>query len=186
MPSYQILENGYAYRIDGDVYFSVDKLPEYGRLSGRKLEDNRAGERVAVDSRKKNPADFALWKVSVCKTLIMMSTWCETWNYLRWLYLLMLLCYWVPSPPSICFFLLGLASVLSNCSTVLFLIQAMCMETHSRRVLVSGVKVLGWVSKSCTTKKTMVKSSWHSCVNQRWLASWCSAHLDTGPVSLYI
>ncbi|XP_034917784.1 cysteine--tRNA ligase, chloroplastic/mitochondrial isoform X2 [Populus alba] len=58
----RILENEYAYRIDGDVYFSVDKLPEYGRLSGRKLEDNRAGERVAVDSRKKNPADFALWK----------------------------------------------------------------------------------------------------------------------------
>ncbi|KAF2287247.1 hypothetical protein GH714_039438 [Hevea brasiliensis] len=38
------------------------KFPEYGQLSGRKLEDNRAGERVAVDSRKKNPADFALWK----------------------------------------------------------------------------------------------------------------------------
>ncbi|KAK1407897.1 hypothetical protein QVD17_39524 [Tagetes erecta] len=58
----QILENGRAYRIEGDVYFSVDEFPQYGRLSGRKLEDNRAGERVAVDSRKKNPADFALWK----------------------------------------------------------------------------------------------------------------------------
>ncbi|GFQ00449.1 cysteine--tRNA ligase [Phtheirospermum japonicum] len=58
----QILDNGSAYTVDGDVYFSVDKFPEYGRLSGRKLEDNRAGERVAVDSRKKNPADFALWK----------------------------------------------------------------------------------------------------------------------------
>ena len=48
------------------MYFNIDKFPEYGRLSGRKLEDNRAGERVAVDSRKKNPADFALWKVGVC------------------------------------------------------------------------------------------------------------------------
>lgn len=47
------------------MYFSVDKFSDYGQLSGRKLEDNRAGERVAVDSRKKNPADFALWKVSV-------------------------------------------------------------------------------------------------------------------------
>ncbi|XP_050363881.1 cysteine--tRNA ligase, chloroplastic/mitochondrial isoform X1 [Argentina anserina] len=58
----QIVENGHAYGVDGDVYFSVEKFPDYGRLSGRKLEDNRAGERVIVDSRKENPADFALWK----------------------------------------------------------------------------------------------------------------------------
>lgn len=50
--------------MEGDVYFSVEKFPSYGQLSGRKLEDNRAGERVAVDTRKRNPADFALWKVS--------------------------------------------------------------------------------------------------------------------------
>lgn len=59
----QIIDNDYAYEVDGDVYFSVDKSPTYGKLSGRKLEDNRAGERVAVDTRKRHPADFALWKV---------------------------------------------------------------------------------------------------------------------------
>ncbi|KAK9134946.1 hypothetical protein Syun_014276 [Stephania yunnanensis] len=60
--SWQIIKNECAYPVDGDVYFSVDKFPAYGQLSGRKLEDNRAGERIAIDSRKRNPADFALWK----------------------------------------------------------------------------------------------------------------------------
>lgn len=59
------MENGHAYTIEGDVYFSVDTFPEYYCLSGRKSDDNRAGGggRVAVDTRKRNPADFALWKV---------------------------------------------------------------------------------------------------------------------------
>uniref|UniRef100_A0A0E0EUT0 cysteine--tRNA ligase n=1 Tax=Oryza meridionalis TaxID=40149 RepID=A0A0E0EUT0_9ORYZ len=60
----QIIDNDCAYAIGGDVYFSVENFPEYGDLSGRKLDDNRAGERVAVDERKKNPADFALWKAA--------------------------------------------------------------------------------------------------------------------------
>ncbi|CAI0553147.1 unnamed protein product [Linum tenue] len=60
----QIMENGCAYAVDGDVNFAVDKSPNYGQLSGRKLEDNRAGERIAVDLRKQNPADFALWKAA--------------------------------------------------------------------------------------------------------------------------
>ncbi|KAK3129478.1 hypothetical protein QOZ80_6BG0480370 [Eleusine coracana subsp. coracana] len=60
----QILDNKCAYVVGGDVYFSVDNFPEYGELSGRKLDDNRAGERVAIDERKRNPADFALWKAA--------------------------------------------------------------------------------------------------------------------------
>ena len=45
------------------MFFSVDKSPNYGKLSGQLLEHTQAGKRVAVDSRKRNPADFALWKV---------------------------------------------------------------------------------------------------------------------------
>ncbi len=58
----KILEHGHGYVVDGDVFFDVGSLPGYGKLSGRALEDNRAGERVLVDQRKKNPEDFALWK----------------------------------------------------------------------------------------------------------------------------
>ncbi len=57
-----LLEKGYAYEVNGNVYFSVEAFPEYGKLSHRKLEDQEAGARVEVREEKRNPADFALWK----------------------------------------------------------------------------------------------------------------------------
>lgn len=57
-----LIDRGYAYVVDGDVYYSVEKFEHYGELSGRNLEDMMAGARVDVDDRKKNPMDFALWK----------------------------------------------------------------------------------------------------------------------------
>lgn len=57
-----LINNGLAYEVSGDVYFAVDKFPDYGKLSGRSLEDMQAGARVDVDERKNNPMDFALWK----------------------------------------------------------------------------------------------------------------------------
>jgi len=59
-----LIEKGYAYELDGDVYYSVDKFEHYGELSGRTLDDMEAGARIEVDGRKKNPMDFALWKAA--------------------------------------------------------------------------------------------------------------------------
>jgi cysteinyl-tRNA synthetase len=59
-----LVENGYAYSVDGDVYFAVDSFHQYGGLSGRNLEDMIAGARVDINDKKKNPLDFALWKNS--------------------------------------------------------------------------------------------------------------------------
>jgi cysteinyl-tRNA synthetase len=59
-----LIKKGHAYTAAGEVLFSVSSIADYGKLSGRKLEDQQAGARVAVEAHKKNPADFVLWKLS--------------------------------------------------------------------------------------------------------------------------
>jgi cysteinyl-tRNA synthetase len=59
----RLVERGFAYAAgNGDVYYAVSKFARYGRLSGKKLEDLRAGARVEVDEAKRDPLDFVLWK----------------------------------------------------------------------------------------------------------------------------
>jgi cysteinyl-tRNA synthetase len=57
-----LLEKGFAYEVNGSVYFDVSKFPDYGKLSGRNVEEMLAGARVEVSPDKRNPVDFALWK----------------------------------------------------------------------------------------------------------------------------
>ncbi len=60
----QLIERGHAYQAGGEVLFRTRSMPDYGQLSGRNLEDNLAGARIAVDAHKEDPADFVLWKLS--------------------------------------------------------------------------------------------------------------------------
>jgi cysteinyl-tRNA synthetase len=59
-----LIEKGYAYDVDGDVYYEIEKFTDYGKLSNQKREDLQEGARVAVDDKKKHPHDFALWKAA--------------------------------------------------------------------------------------------------------------------------
>tara|TARA_R110002072_G_scaffold64203_3_gene159435 strand:- start:48412 stop:49875 length:1464 start_codon:yes stop_codon:yes gene_type:complete len=58
----RLVERGSGYVIDGEVFYSIDNFESYGKLSGKKLDELEAGQRVDVDTRKKNPMDFVLWK----------------------------------------------------------------------------------------------------------------------------
>jgi cysteinyl-tRNA synthetase len=60
----QLIARGHAYEAGGEVLFDTASMPDYGMLSGRKLDEQKAGARVAVEAHKRNPADFVLWKQS--------------------------------------------------------------------------------------------------------------------------
>lgn len=58
----ELIDNGYAYNADGDVFFRVSKIKDYGCLSNQQIEELNSGARISVDDKKENPLDFALWK----------------------------------------------------------------------------------------------------------------------------
>jgi cysteinyl-tRNA synthetase len=60
----QLLERGLAYEVQGNVYYDVSQFPQYGQLSGQRLDQMRAGHRVDVETDKRDPEDFALWKAA--------------------------------------------------------------------------------------------------------------------------
>jgi len=74
----RLLERGYAYEVKGSVYFSVEKFPDYGKLSGRRTEDLLQGVRVEVNPDKRSPLDFALWKRAEPSHIL---RWKSPWGY---------------------------------------------------------------------------------------------------------
>jgi len=60
----ELIDKGMAYQSGNDVYYIVDSFPEYGKLSRRNIEDMKAGARISINDKKKNPMDFVLWKGS--------------------------------------------------------------------------------------------------------------------------
>ena len=73
----KLVAAGYTYQIDDGVYFDVSRWPDYGRLSGQTLDALRAGARVAVNSQKRHPADFGLWRAATPEHLMQ---WDSPWG----------------------------------------------------------------------------------------------------------
>ena len=73
----KLIDNGFAYEKDGDVYFEVKKYKDYGKLSNQKIEELELGARIDVSEIKKNPMDFALWKKKKDGEPIWVSPWGE-------------------------------------------------------------------------------------------------------------
>lgn len=73
----ELIRRGYAYEVDGEVYYDLSRFPAYGRLSGNTLEKLEAGARIAVDPRKRHPHDFALWKYDPKHQMKWASPWSE-------------------------------------------------------------------------------------------------------------
>lgn len=70
-----LVEKGFAYDVDGDVYFEVRKFRDFGKLSKQALDELKAGARIEVDEKKRNPEDFALWKKQKANELFWASPW---------------------------------------------------------------------------------------------------------------
>ena len=78
-----LLERGHAYEVNGSVYFDVSSWPEYGKLSGRRVEELEEGARVALNPDKGHPADFAVWKKAESRHILRWpSPW--GWGYPGW------------------------------------------------------------------------------------------------------
>lgn len=72
-----LVDKGYAYEVEGDVYFSARKFEDYGKLSGQNIDDLEAGARITVEEKKKDPLDFALWKARKSEDEI---AWASPWG----------------------------------------------------------------------------------------------------------
>ncbi|MDT8385913.1 MAG: cysteine--tRNA ligase [Thiogranum sp.] len=74
----RLVDRGFAYQgSNGDIFYSVSQFPDYGRLSGKRVEDLRSGSRVEVNDAKRDPLDFVLWKAARPGETSWPSAWCE-------------------------------------------------------------------------------------------------------------